>query len=77
MSKAIYYQIDGNNEEFKTLRDAKYHIWVAYTPNERIKYFGKEPSYICGIDRNEEVVSITEIKIDDSGKESFGRTMKY
>ena len=75
--KAVMYRIDGENETFSTLKDAKYHIWFAYTNNERIRYFGKEPSYIVGIDRKDEIVSITEIKVDDKGKESFGKTMRY
>lgn len=76
--RATYYIIDGENYEFKSLREAKWHIHFAYTSNERIKYFGKEPSYICGINgRTEEVVSITEIKVDDNGKESFGKTTRY
>lgn len=75
--KAVQYRIDGENEAFDTLKDAKYHIWFAYTDNERIRYFGKEPSYILGIDREGEIVSITEIKVNNKGKESFGKTMRY
>lgn len=75
--RAVIYRIDGENEGFRTLRDAKYHIWGAYTPNERVKYFGKEPCYICGIGRHDEIVSLTEIKVDENGRESFGKTYRY
>jgi hypothetical protein len=75
--RANYYIIDGINERFDTLGDAKYHIWFAYTPNERIKYFGDDCSYICGINaRTEELVSLTLIKISETGDETFGRTIK-
>ena len=75
--RAVIYIIDGENEVFKTLRDAKYHIWFAYTPDERIRYFGKEPCYICGIGSHDEIVSLTEIKVDENGRESFGKTYRY
>lgn len=70
-----YYRIDGVNESFKTLKDAKYYIWFAYTDNERIKYFGKEPSYISGFHEDEWLTS-TEIKISKEGKVSFGKAKK-
>lgn len=72
-----YYVIDGCNESFRTLSDAKYYISFAYTSNERIKYFGKDTCYILGIDSRDEVRTITEIKIDDNGRESFGKTKRY
>lgn len=75
--RATTYRIDGENEGFKTLRAAKYHIYGAYTPNERIKYFGKEPCYILGIGNHDEIVSLTEIKVDKNGRESFGKTYRY
>lgn len=31
------YTIDGCNEMFLTLQEAKKHIWLAYTPKECIK----------------------------------------
>ena len=33
----ITYTIDGCNEMFLTLQEAKKHIWLAYTPKECIK----------------------------------------
>lgn len=72
--KANYYRIDGVNEMFKTLFDAKHHVYVAYTANERIKYLhGTSITHVVGDD----VVSITPIKIDENGGYSFGRTVKY
>lgn len=35
------YTIDGCNEMFLTLQEAKKHIWLAYTPKECIKEFGR------------------------------------
>lgn len=75
--KPVCYVIDGENQVFKTLRDAKAHIMGAYTPNERIKYFGKETCYIIGYNRNDMISTLTQIKVDKKGKESFGKTMKF
>lgn len=33
-----YWKIEGVNEIFRTLQDAKYHIYVGYTPQEVRKY---------------------------------------
>ena len=76
--RADYYMIDGVNDVFESLRDAKYHIYFAYTPNERIRYFGDDCSYICGVNaKSEEIVTTTLIKVDHKGREAFGRTTKY
>ncbi len=69
-----YYQIDGDNNLFATLRDAKHHIYVAYTERERVKYL--QGCYISCV-RNEEVVSVTPIHIDAEGGYSFGKTRRY
>lgn len=74
--RAIYYQIDGDNNLFSTLRNAKDHIHFAYTDNEKLRYFGKEICYISGVGRDGESVSLTEIKVDENGRESYGRTFK-
>lgn len=73
--QATLYRIDGENQTFKTLKDAKYHIWFTYTDNERIKYFGKETCYIIGY-HGDEIISHTEIKVSDTGKLSFGKPIR-
>nr|DAK84970.1 MAG TPA: hypothetical protein [Caudoviricetes sp.] len=40
------YTIDGCNEMFLTLQEAKKHIWLAYTPKECIKEL--TDTYIVG-----------------------------
>ena len=75
MSKKVKisgYFIDGENNIFKTLSEAKYHIYIAYTPKERIKYLNE--AYIVGFDKKDEYRSYTPIKIDDEGGYSFGKT---
>lgn len=59
-----YWQIDGVNEIFRTLKDAKHHIWFAYTPAERIKYLsGSSITHWIG----EEIVSTVAITLRDAG----------
>lgn len=69
-----YYQIDGDNNIFSTLKDAKFHVYVAYTENERIKYLQG-----CNIVKvvKEEIMTITPIHIHEDGSYSFGKTYKY
>ena len=68
-----YYQIDGDNNQFSTLSEAKNHVYVAYTENERLKYL--QHCDICGV-VNEEVVSITPIIINEAGGFRFGKTCR-
>lgn len=72
-TKSNYWTIDGCNDAFKTLDDAKYHCEIAYTEHERIKYLRN-----CEIIHvvNEEVVSSVTIKLTEDGKLSFGRIKK-
>lgn len=69
-----YYQIDGVNELFATLKDAKYYIYVAFTDKERAKYL---PSSKITKIVNEQAVTYTPVIVDDNGKYKFGRTIKY
>lgn len=69
-----YYIIDGNNNVFSTLRDAKFHIWCAYTAKERIKYL--QDATICKV-HNDEIVSYTPIRIDEDGNVTYGKTKKW
>lgn len=71
--KKSYYQIDGVNETFRTLYDAKHHVYVAYTPKERIR----ELSGTCIVQvKQDEVIFMTPIRIDGNGCYSFGRTVR-
>lgn len=69
-----YYQIDGDNNMFATLREAKHHVYVAYTERERVKYL-RGSNIVCV--RDGEVRTVTPINIDNEGRYSFGRTCIY
>lgn len=69
-----YYQIDGDNNLFSTLHDAKRHVSVAYTERERLKYL--QGSVICYVVRGV-VRSFTPIIIDEVGGYRFGKTRKF
>lgn len=71
---AAYYEIDGDNERFETLRAAKNHIWMAYSDHERLKYFSNGPVYIAGLSKEGRTVSLTEIKVKKYGRVEFGKT---
>lgn len=73
--RAIIYQVDDVNYSFNSLKEAKWHVQIAYTNKERLKY-RHESWCIYGISRKGDLVSSTEIKIDDDGNLSFGRTLK-
>jgi hypothetical protein len=68
----VHYFIDGDNNRFGTLRDAKHHVFIAYTQNERRKYL--RDTYICKV-VNEEVVTITPIIVTNDSY-SFGKTKR-
>lgn len=74
MKANTYYQIDGVNEIFTTLKDAKFHIYVAYTDKERAKYL---PSSNITKVVNQQAVTYTPVIVEDNGKYKFGRTIKY
>lgn len=68
-----YWTIDGDNNIFRTLRDAKHHIWIAYTPNECKKYLNG-----CMICRHigGEIVSSVTIRVNEEGKVTYSRVKK-
>lgn len=71
--KKSYYQIDGVNEKFRTLYNAKHHVYIAYTPNERIReLYGTCITQV----KKDEVISMTPVRIDENGGYSFGRTVR-
>ena len=72
--KNNFWTLDGANEAFETLNDAKWHVEIAYTPAERMKYLrNARISHIV----NGECVSTVAVKIDDNGNFKFGRIEKY
>lgn len=71
----LYYQIDGVNELFATLKDAKFHIYVAYTDKERAKYLPESSAIYKVV--NGDVKTFTPLFVDDNGKYKFGKTVKY
>lgn len=66
------YQIDGDQNVFRSLRAAKHHVWCAYTQEERLKCLND--ASIVRIE-NEEVVTRTPIHVTTDGY-SFGKTIK-
>lgn len=68
----IYYTIDGDNNVWRTLRDAKHHVWIAYTQKERLKYLSG--SYIVKY-INDVAVTETPIVVNENGY-TFGKTKK-
>lgn len=70
--KTAHYRIDGVNDVFRTLAEAKHHVWIAYTQRERRQYL-----HGCSIVRveNEEVVSTTPIIVEDETYR-FGKTVR-
>lgn len=69
-----YYQIDGVNEMFHTLKEAKFHVYVAYTDKERAKYL--RDKNICKV-VNGETSTVTPILVDESGKYKFCKTRYF
>ena len=68
-----YWAIDGVNEYFNTLSDAKYHCEIAYTPNERLKYLDNSEIYQI---KDGELHSTVTIHTDDEGNLSFSKPHK-
>lgn len=75
MKKNTFYQIDGVNEVFNTLKNAKWHIYVAYTDKERAKYLPASSCIYKVV--NGEVTTYTPFTVDDNGKYKFSKTVKY
>ena len=66
-----YWLIDGVNERFATLSKAKYHLSF-YTIEERKR---KNGNNICHV-VNDEVTTVVEISVNESGKISFTKPSK-
>ena len=69
----VKYRIEGEEQEFFTLKDAKFHIYIAYTDDERVKMLNGSSivKYINGEPKTE-----TSIIVDGAGKYKFGKTKK-
>jgi len=70
--KVKFYYLDGLNEKFNTLKEAKRHLDF-YTEQEKKAEIG---NYIIGVSSKGEVVSYTEIKGLKKGQMIFGKTVK-
>lgn len=66
-----FYRIDGEEQKFRSLRNAKHHIWIAYKHNERLRLNG---SNIIKF-KNDKIETITPIYVTEDGY-SFGKTIK-
>ena len=73
MARKSTYRIDGDNNLFATLREAKHHIYVAYTAREAVKYL---TGAVIACVRGEHVHTLTPIMVSDEGRVSYGRTRK-
>lgn len=65
------YQIEDDNNTFRSLRAAKHHVYTAYTNEERLKLNGLNIVRI----KNDKVVTKTPIYVTTDGY-SFGKTIK-
>lgn len=72
--KKIRYCIDSVNEDFPSLRAAKLHVSIAYTPEERLREL--KGTSIVGY-KNDKLYSNTFIIVDKSGSYAFGITKKF
>jgi hypothetical protein len=66
-----FYRIDGEEQKFRSLRNAKHHIWIAYNQNERLLLHG---SNILKF-KNDKIETMTPIYVTEDGY-SFGKTIK-
>lgn len=72
--KKNYWTMEGINEIFETLIAAKWHVEIAFSPKERVKYL-QHTSIAHHV--NDVIISAVAIKIDDKGAFKFGRIEKY
>lgn len=66
-----YWIIDGDNNEFATLREAKSHIWLAYTDKERQQLDGETITHVV----NERAVGLVFIYVNGDGKATYSSTI--
>lgn len=68
--RARYYLIEGVNEKFENLRDAKYHFHF-YTEKEKEAKVGGS---ILGMSSSGEIITVTRINGVKKGRMIFGET---
>ena len=66
------YQIDGDDNVFRSLRAAKYHVFLAYTQEERMNQLNNTDIIRY---ENDVAVTRTRIYVATDGY-SFGKTIK-
>ena len=72
--RAFSYRIDDVESLFGNLYDAKKHFSF-YSSQEIVKNFYPK-TYICGYYLKGELISITDVDIDENGNYRFGKTCK-
>ena len=72
--RAVYYQIDDVLTDFDSLYNAKKHFFF-YTPQEIVENFYPK-TYICGFNNIGELVTITDVIVDEFGRYRFRKTCK-
>lgn len=73
-----YYMYFGINEQFATLKDAKYSFKSLTARERREVYNYNEGNVTIDCIADDEVVSTTEVRFsDDYTKVNFGKTEKY
>ena len=72
--KVFSYRIDDVACRFAHLCDAKKHFFF-YSPQEIVKDFYPK-TYICGYSLKGDLISITDVIVDEKGNIRFSRTSK-
>lgn len=79
--KTNYYRIETSDWMddflFDTLREAKHHIYSAYTKREAARKFSQAHRAMITHTVGEEIVSTTAFYADEDGNINYGRTTKY
>lgn len=68
-----YWLIDGAEEEFNTLSEAKHFCEREFNPKERIEYLNNTEIFQI---KNDELYSTVTIHTDDKGNLSFSKPTK-
>lgn len=65
-----YWVIDGDNNIFPSLWAAKYHIYVAYTPKERVKYLNGSfiTHFVKDIAVSEVLITVNDLGVFFTGR---------
>lgn len=66
-----YWNIECDTNEFATLKEAKKHIWLAYTDKERKQLDNETITHVV----NGVVVGLVVIYVNDEGKATYSSTI--